>query len=309
MSKRCLSDREEAREIQEKLKKLLLDRLPDCGLFQTNIEGVVAARREECNVPGKCFYMPMIALVVQGVKRSVVGASEVTYGQGDSLIVGMEVPATFYVVEASHDQPYLAISLQLDRYMISQLVNEFPSLTNTETSNNRRSIVTYQTTPELLDAFLRLAKLSGDAEQAKLLAPLVIREIHYRLLLSHHGNWLRSICTTGTLNNQIAQAVSWLRQNFMQPMKVENLAQSVGLSASAFYHHFRVMTSVSPLQFQKRLRLHEAQRLLITGAKDITNTALAVGYESPAQFSREYKRLFGLSPSLDIKGTRQQTLA
>lgn len=150
--------------------------------------------------------------------------------------------------------------------------------------------------PDVLDAFLRLAELNEKPEQIPVLAPMIIREIHYRLLIGPQGERLRMVNTLGTQSNQIAKSITWLRDNYREPLQVDKLARKLNMATSTFHKHFRQVTSLSPLQYQKRLRLYEAQRLMLSENEDAAVAALAVGYESPTQFNREYKRLFGEPP-------------
>lgn len=154
---------------------------------------------------------------------------------------------------------------------------------------------------ELNDAFIRLIKLLDTPQDIPILSPLIIKEIFYRLLMSLQGDRLKRIVAAGTTGHRIVKAIEWLKTNFAKPFSIEELASTMGMSASSFHQHFRDITSMSPLQYQKRMRLTEARRLLMTEEYDISSTSMQVGYESLSQFSREYKRFFGVSPSVDIK--------
>jgi len=175
------------------------------------------------------------------------------------------------------------------------------------TQQSDRGMATGELTLPLVQSFGRLVDLLGNPQDIPILAPLVEREIAYRLLVGDQGARLRQIATTGSQSQQIARAVEWLKDNFEQPLSVEELARQVSMSISTFHHHFRSMTALSPLQYQKQLRLSEARRLMLADHLDASTVAGQVGYESPSQFSREYSRHFGAPPLRDITNLRQQT--
>ena len=166
-------------------------------------------------------------------------------------------------------------------------------------------MATGEVTLSLLNAFQRLVDLLGDEKDIPILAPTIQREIVYRLLVGDQGARLRQIASTGSSSQQIAKAIDWLKSNFTQPLRVEDLAAKAGMSKSTFHHHFRSMTALSPLPFQKNLRLQEARRLMLTERLDAATSAFQVGYESPSQFSREYSRIFGAPPLRDMASLRQ----
>jgi transcriptional regulator GlxA family with amidase domain len=170
-----------------------------------------------------------------------------------------------------------------------------------------RGMATGEMDPELLDAFRRLVTLLGRGRDIPILAPVIQREIIYRLLVGPQGERLRQIATTGSHGHQLAQAIRWMRDHFAEPFRIEELAERTGMSTSTFHHHFRSLTALSPLRYQKKLRLEEARRLMLVENLDAANAAFEVGYESPSQFSREYKRLYGAPPLRDVESLRQPT--
>lgn len=285
------------------LKKLLLKRMPEPGKCSTAVEGLFMSRRESDDHVENCFYRPSVGLVVQGSKRSVVGSDEYSYGENQCLVVSVDMPSSFFASGATHERPFLAVSLDLDRYLISRLVMELPTVPAAGNESCKGVAVT-DATPDLLNAFLRLAELLEKPEEVAFLAPVVIQEIHYRLLRGPLGNNLRRFSTFGTQSNQIAQAIAWLRDNYREPLHVETLARRVNMGTSTFHRHFKEVTSLSPLQYHKKLRLYEAQRLMLTEDADAASAGLAVGYESPTQFNREYKRMFGEPPRRDVMRRR-----
>lgn len=285
------------------LKELLLRQMPSAGKYATAVAGLFLSRRDADAPVENCFYRPSVGLVVQGGKRSIVGSEELCYGAGQCLVVSVDMPSSFFACGASREQPFLAISLDLDRYLIARLVMELPAAPAGGDAP-RKGVAVSDASPALLNAFLRLAMLLEQPEEIAFLAPGIVREIHYRLLTGPLGATLRKFGTLGTQSNQIAQAIAWLRDNYREPLRVERLARLVNMGTSTFHRHFKEVTSLSPLQYHKRLRLYEAQRLMLTQNMDAAGAGLAVGYESPTQFSREYKRMFGEPPRRDIMRRR-----
>ena len=277
------------------LKEKLLRWMAGTGDYPTAIEAFTIFRRDEANQPVNCFYKPHVGVIVQGFKRSVIGSEEYRYGENHCLITGVDVPGVSYITAASLEQPFLAMSLDLDKYLITQLAAEIPP-SSRPGNGSCKGMSVAEVDPDVLDAFLRLAELLEKPEQIPVLAPMIIREIHYRLLIGPQGERLRMVNTLGTQSNQIARTITWLRDNYKASLQVDELARKVNMATSTFHRHFREVTTLSPLQFQKRLRLYEAQRLMLAENEDAAIAALAVGYESPTQFNREYKRMFGESP-------------
>jgi AraC-like DNA-binding protein len=242
----------------------------------------------------------MIVLMVQGSKQVFFGSEEFIYSENQCLVTGLDLPAMVSIVKARPAKPSLAVSLKLDTHSITDLLAEIhPSAIESKSIPDdfvHRGMAVTDVDPYVLDAFLRLAELIDDKEQQKVLAPLIIREIHYRLLMGPLGNQLRMINTVGSKSNQIAQAITWLKTNYNKPVNIENLTKMTNMTPSTFNRYFRHLTNISPLQYQKRLRLYEAQRLMLMENRNAANAALSVGYESPTQFNREYKRMFGEPP-------------
>ena len=281
------------------LREILLRRMPENGSYETSVEGLVLHRFNGSADPKPQIYEPMIIVVAQGKKRVRIGATDIAYGENTCFVSGVNMPVSSCVVEASEDTPYLSMSFNLDRGLIATLAAQVPPLSDSMVYSSAGAAV-QEIGPELLDAFLRLLELSDKPEEAQVLGPLIGQEIHYRLLTSPFGNQLRSLNMFGSQSNQISKAITWVKNNFKKPLHVEELAGRLNMAPSTFHKHFKEITTLSPLQYQKRLRLSEAQRLMLAGDYDVTQAAFAVGYESAAQFNREYKRLFGESPRKDV---------
>lgn len=293
--------------LQEKnrlIRGKLLKWLPEQGEYQTQIAGFSLFRFDEGESCENCFYEPAVGVVVQGNKRSVVGSEEYFYHEYDSLLNSVDLPSQNYILDATPEKPFLGVSLKIDRHIIGQLLMEQPELAqgSVETA---RGLCVMRIEVDVLDAFLRLTELLDNPGQIPVLAPMIVREIHYRLLAGPRGRFLRAINTAGSQGNRIAQAVSWLRKNYKEPLQVDELAKKVNMATSTFHRHFKQITTLSPLQYQKRLRLYEAQRLMLVENEYASRACLAVGYESPTQFNREYKRLFGEPPSRNVHKVRE----
>ena len=290
-------------DIHETLKASLLKWLPVPSRLETDIKGLALTRYDEKVSAIRCFYNPMVALVVQGFKRSMIGDHEANYGELHCVTVSIDMPGVFHITDASPQAPFLSLSVKLDRRIITQLITEAPSVVTAQ-EGEVPSVIVDEAGKELLQAFFRLVELLDTPSRIPVLAPMIIREIHYYLLCGSQGKCLRLFNTNGTQANQIAQAISWLRENYTSPLRMEELARYVNMAPSTFNRHFKEVTSLSPLQFQKRLRLYEAERLMLLEGKDAGTAALMVGYESGSQFNREYKRQFGAPPRKDIAKKR-----
>lgn len=281
---------------RELLKVRVNSRMPEPGAYETGLVGVRTYRRDVANSPEACFYRPMIVKMVQGHKRAVMGGEEYRYGENDVLVTGVDMPGVSMVCEASKESPCTSIAVDLDKNLIAQLALEMPQ-TPFEPSPVLKGIHVQALEAELLDAFLRLAELFDAPAKLPVLGPMIVREIHYLLLAGPDGHRLRSFHTLGSQSNQVAQAISWLKRNIATAIQIEELAEKVHMAPSTFHRHFKEVTTLSPLQYQKRLRLHEAKRLMIMEDLDASSASVTVGYDSLSQFNREYKRLFGDPPA------------
>lgn len=272
--------------------------------FDTPVPGLSLFRREETTAPTSGMYEPSICMVAQGAKRVLLGDDAYVYDARHYLITSVHLPTTVQILEASREKPYLGLLLKLDPREISQLMVD-SNLPPPRPHQSGRGMATGEVTPPMLSAMQRLIDLLAEPEGIPILAPIIQREITYRLLVGDQGARLRQIASAGSQSHQIARAIEWLKGNFTKPLRIDDLAAHVRMSSSTFHHHFRSMTALSPLQFQKQLRLQEARRLMLTERLDAATAAFQVGYESPSQFSREYNRLFGAPPLRDITSLRQ----
>ncbi len=275
-------------------------------ILETRIPGLNLHRWETPTEPVSYMLPPSICLIGQGRKRLFLGEESYVYDAHRFLITSVDLPVVTQVIEASHDKPYLGLTMELDIRTIAQLMVSSDIPATRPPKGNLGIAVSILSTP-LLDAFKRLVDLLDQPDDIRTLAPLVQQEIFYRLLVGEQGPRLRQITSAGNHGYQIARAIDWLKANFSKPIKVEELANKAGLSLSAFHNHFRSTTAMSPLQYQKRMRLNEARRLMLTEHIDASKAAFEVGYESPSQFSREYSRLFGAPPMRDINNLLQNS--
>ena len=292
------------------LKETILRNTPSpSGCGPTAIKGLLF----HCHVgdadPKPHFFEPVIIVVAQGKKFVKIGLEEYRYGENICFVCGVDMPVSSCVMEACAEKPYLAMSLNLDPGLIVSLSSQVPPTTTA--SDSFRGAMVQEVESGLLDSFVRLAELVEKPQEMPVMEELLIREIHYRLLASSCGNTLRTLNTFGSQGHQIARAIAWLKDNYKEPLLVEELASRSHMAASTFHKYFKEITTLSPLQYQKRLRLDEAQRLLLSDGYNVTAAAMDVGYESATQFIREYKRLFGEPPRrhvMSVKNTATEVL-
>ncbi len=270
------------------------------------LSGLMLIRQDQVLLDNCALYEPCVALIVQGSKRVLLGDETLHYGEDRYLIASMDLPVRTAVLEASPDRPYLGLALRLDWRELASLMLEVPAPAASRKAQtpDSRAMTTGALSLPLLQAFGRLLDLLDHPEDIPALAPLVQREIHYRLLTGEAGARLRQIATVDTQSHQVARAIARINAQFHQPLRVEELAREAGMGLSTFHHHFKQLTAMTPLQYQKQLRLNEARRLMLSQRLDASTAAFRVGYESPSQFSREYRRLFGVPPSRDVAGLR-----
>ena len=271
----------------------------------TGIPGLSLFRREGLTGPMSGQYEPSLCLVAQGSKRVLLGEDTYVYDARHFLVTSVHLPTVAEITEASPEKPYLGLKLLLDLKEVSRLMVD-SQLPPPRSQPSGRGMATGTVTPSLINAFERLIGLLEEEKDIPLLAPLIQREILYRLLVGEQGMRLRQIALEGSLSHQIARSTEWLRSHFAEPLRIEELARQAGMSPSTFHHHFRRVTALSPLQYQKQLRLMEARRLMMVERLDAATAGFQVGYESPSQFSREYSRRFGAPPLRDIVKLRQR---
>jgi AraC-like DNA-binding protein len=270
----------------------------------TAIPGLSLYRRDEPTQPTSIMYEPRICMIAQGAKRVLLGDDTFVYDEHHFLIVSVDLPTVVQIIKASREKPYLGLVLKLDQREMSRLMAD-SNLPPPRAQQSSRGMATGEVTSPLLNGFQRLIDLLAEPKDIPILAPVIQREIFYRLLVGDQGARLRQIASAGSQSQQIARAIDWLKDNFTRPLRIDDLATQVNMSTSTFHHHFRALTAMSPLQYQKWLRLNEARRSMLTDHLDAATAAFQVGYESPSQFSREYGRLFGAPPLRDITNLRQ----
>jgi AraC-like DNA-binding protein len=275
----------------------------DCPTLMSNL---TFFRRDAPAPPAICLVEPSIVLVVQGEKQMLVGGEAFPYDMDRFLITSLDLPANSQVVTASPDMPCLGLTLKLDLRTMAELIAQGGLPLPVERSSDRGIGIGLGTvTPTLLDPIKRLLDLLDEPDAIPVLAPLIEREIHYRLLMSDQAVRLWQIASVGSQGHRVARAIDWLKVHYRTTLRIDDLAAYVQMSASSLHHHFRQLTAMSPLQYQKWLRLNEARRLMLNEGLDAASAAFEVGYESPSQFSREYGRLFGAPPKRDIDSLRR----
>ncbi len=270
------------------------------------IPGLWIYRYEAPSELTRYTHQPSVCLIAQGSKRILLGSDDFSYDSDHYLLTSIDLPIVAQILEASKKKPYLGLAFKLDQKDIAQMLVEGNLPPQPQTKAARAMTVGTVTLP-LLSAFLRLIDLLDEPSAIPFLAPSIHREILYRILTNEGGEHLRQIGMMGSQSSHVRKAVGWLKSNFTKPLSVEELAQNSQMSLSAFHHHFRRLTAMSPLQYQKWLRLQEARRLMLTDGYDATRAAFGVGYESSSQFCREYGRLFGVSPARDIRALKQSS--
>ena len=311
MTIKVLSPESNRRKAIDKCAELatLIDRHTDGrgnGAHATGIAPLVFMR--ECD-PGNVVRgvsEPLLAIVVQGQKEASLNNQTYLYNVAQYLLVSIDLPLSGCAVEATPDKPYLGFKLTLDRAQLCEIMGEIAAKTNSNTDQQAlvRGWGITDAAPAFVDCAVRLTQLLDTPQDIPYLASVIIREIYYRLLTGEQGPAARQIATAGSHMQRIAEIIKQIKADFTQPLRIEDLAEQANMSASSLHRHFKKVTSMSPLQYQKQLRLLEARRLMLVESADAANAAYQVGYSSPSQFSREYSRLFGAPPIKDIESLR-----
>jgi AraC-like DNA-binding protein len=277
------------------------------GDFATCIPGLSLFRRDQPAPPAVCMIEPSLILVGRGEKRLWVGGEGYRYDPSRFLVTSLDLPANSEVLLASPEQPCVGLVLKLDIGMLAEVITKSGLPAKRQPSTGTGAGIG-NVSSALEGALDRLLALLDEPEAIPVLAPLILREIHYRLLNTDQGSRLRQITAVDGQGYRIAKAIDWLKLNYTVALRIDDLAARVQMSAPTFHLHFRQLTGMSPLQYQKWLRLNEARRLMLVERLDVSRAAFAVGYESPSQFSREYGRLFGTAPSRDMALLRGQPI-
>ena len=264
------------------------------GVSATGIDGLVVTQSRSPTRLDATIYNPVVCLILQGAKELVLTERRVVCQQGQSVIVSHDTPVASRITNASHDDPYLAMVLRIDPAVLRSLIDDLGDADTDEPTS--ASIQVGDSDADLIDAMSRLFALRDRPRDSSMLAPLIVREIHYRLLEAEHGASLRGLVRRNGQAARISNAIAAIRSDLSEPLSVPELARQANMSASTFHQHFKAITETTPLQYQKQLRLLEARRLLSGGERSVSDAAHAVGYRSATQFSREYARTFGTSP-------------
>lgn len=293
-----------AAELRRELARKIARHLGTAEKLTTPVPGLSLHRRTGPTAPCAVSYVPGLIVMAQGSKRVQFGPKTFIYDESRYLLTSLDLPSVAQVVEASPQRPALALALKLEMPVIRELLmrEDIPIV---DAPADGAAMTTGEVTLELLDACCRLVDLLDAPEDIPFLSGLIHREIAYRILRSPEGARLRAITTHGEQSHRAAQAISWLKSNYDKPLRVEELARLARMGVSTFHHHFRAMTAMSPLQYQKQLRLQAARAEMLNGHLDASSAAFRVGYESVSQFNREYSRLFGQPPMRDIRALRQ----
>lgn len=272
------------------------------GYYPTAIDPLVFVRYDTSETI-QDVSEPLFAIVVQGEKKLSLSEEKFQYGVAQYLVTSVDLPLSVCMIEATPDQPYLGLKLNLDPAQLCEIIVQTnPDIDKKE--NSVRGLCVSDASPSLIDCAIRLTKLLDTPQDIPFLAPLIIREIYYRLLTDEQGEAVRQVATFGSNMQRIADVIKQIKTEFAKPLRVEELAEQANMSAASFHRHFKAVTSMSPLQYQKHLRLMNARQIMLAEAIDATQAAYRVGYESTSQFSREYSRMFGAPPIRDIERLR-----
>lgn len=285
------------------LAALMARQLHEDGVHQTTIPRLSLIRASRPTEPLHVLHRPALCIVTQGRKQVFLGDETYRYGPEQYLLVAVDLPVSGQVVVATPASPYLCLQLDLDPASLSDLVRDLgPG--SAPAAPSRAGLVLSPATPELLGAAVRLVDLLFSPRDIGFLAPLAERELLYRLFTGAHGHTMRGIARTDSRLQGVNRAIGWLKEHYREPFSVSELAATARMSPSSLHQHFKAVTSLSPLQYQKRLRLQEARRLIMGTSAKAASAGLSVGYDNPSQFSREYRRLFGLPPRRDAAKLR-----
>ena len=284
-----------------KLAELINRYAPDDGYYDLPLPGVHLLKASSDTMQAaRSMTKPGVCIVAQGAKRVIIGDDVFEYDNSRMAVYSTEVPVSAKIIKASQKEPYLCLAVDLEPQKMAELcLKVFPN--GIPKVQHPRALYIGRACPKLVDAGSRLLEIMSQLDDAEFLQPLVVEEIFIRLLRSDIGPLVAQIVTADSNMHRVSKAISWIREHYKEAMKVDELADLANMSVSSLHTHFKSVTSMTPLQFQKELRLHEAKQLMLTKMIDVTTTSMSVGYSSVSQFSREYSRLFGVSPSKDAR--------
>ncbi|MNB77419.1 HTH-type transcriptional activator RhaS [compost metagenome] len=289
---------------QIELAELIQRFTPRDGVFETAVPDLSVIRYSEVSEPAYRVYKPSFCMIAQGVKEVFLAGERFEYGSADYLVASMNLPVVGQVIRAAADRPYLSFKLEFSYEQILEVMNG-ANVRIVPSENAKRALFVGQTEPSLMNATLRLMELLDRPDDIHFLAPLFIKEILYTLLKGSYGAALGQIAMEGSNTYRIREAIDQLTARYDQSIRVEQLAEAASMSLSTFHRNFKEVTGMSPIQFQKQLRLQEARRILLSESAEAAEVAFRVGYESASQFSREYSRMFGSPPRSDVKQLKE----
>ena len=286
--------------------RTLIARHAGPGQTEMAVEGVRLTASDVPARPSHHVYEPIFGVVAQGAKRTMLGDKVFEYSAGQYLVVSVDLPIASHVVRASADEPYLAVGMTLRPANIATLLLEVAASDHTAVEPSGMAVS--DATTELLEPVVRLLRLLDRPEDIPVLRPMVEREILWRLLAGEQRAMVRQIGLADSRLSQISHAIRWIRVHYAETFRIEDLARLAAMSVSSFHRHFRAVTAMSPLQYQKQIRLQEARARLLAESEDVAAVGFSVGYDSPSQFSREYSRLFGAPPGRDVARLRTASM-
>lgn len=285
------------KEKKQDLLNALLPLMPESKSYDTLVDGLLIVKREQTIESEVCLQQPIFIFSVQGQKRYAAGSEVIDYRQGQIVFQGAPMPCSSYVLKASVEEPYVAMVLTLNMQILTELIYASEDINSSYINQSYSSLGVIDVSDDLVDCFLRLAKLlNQNSNDIKILSPLIIKEMYYYLLKTPLREKLVSFAVASSQNNKILKAVTYLKENYSKKLSINDLADTVNMSPATFHRHFKMVTTLSPIQYQKSLRLLEAARILQYENTSVSETAYRVGYESLSQFTREYKRYFKTTP-------------
>lgn len=291
-------------QLKDDLAKLIERYSKQDGVHSTAIPSLYFIRRSNVTDLKHSVYNPSVCIIVQGAKEVLLGQERFRCGPTNYLVSSVDIPVKSQVMTASSDEPYLALALQIKPSHILEVLSDSEIPVGGKKGNSKLAMYVSPIELSLLEAVLRFVNLLDNPKDIPVLAPLFTKEILYRVLQGQHGTTLEQIAIEGSSTNRIRDVIEHIKVNFDKSLRIEELAEIAAMSVASIHRHFKEVTSMSPIQYQKQMRLQEARHLLLSESTDAADVAFKVGYESPSQFSREYSRMFGYSPIEDIKRLR-----